>query len=97
MKPNHLYKISIAIAVVLGLSLASAEFYSVRELAAALIIFSVLFGAIGIAFLILILIQDAALRGVAYVEARLAWALGASTVASNQQHADPMLRNPRWN
>lgn len=97
MKPNHLYEISSAIVVVLGLSLASAEFYSVRELAAALIIFSVLFGVIGIAFLILILIQDAALRGVAYVEARLACVLGARNVASDQQHGDPILRNPRWN
>ena len=85
-KPIHLHKLWIATAVILGTSLAAAEFYSVRELAAAFIIFAVLFGTIGTAILSLILIQEAALKGVARIEARLA-----------QRHGDPVLRNPRWN
>jgi len=82
-KLGHLHKLWIATAVILGSSLAAAEFYPVRELAAALIIFSVLFGTTGIALLSLILIQEAALKGVAHIEARLA-----------QKHGHPVLRSP---
>lgn len=82
-KPRRLYKLWIATAVVLGTFPAAAEFYSVRELAAALIIFSVLFGTIGTAVLSLILIQEAALKRVARMEARLA-----------QRHGHPVLRSP---
>jgi len=88
-KPRHLHKLWVASAVVLallGLSVATAEFYSVRELAAALIIFSVLFGTIETALLSLLLIQQAATKGVARMEARLA-----------HRHSDLVLRSPRWN
>ena len=88
-KPRHLHKQWIAAAVVLGLlglSAAGAEFYPVRELAAALIIFSVLFGTIGTALLSLLLIQQAATKAVACMEARLA-----------HRHSDLVLGRPRWN
>ena len=86
MKPKHFQVLWIAVAVILGLSLAGLEFYPLRELAAALIIFGVFFGTIGTALLSLILIQEAALKGVARIEAHLA-----------QRHGHPVLRNPRWN
>jgi hypothetical protein len=85
MKPNHFHEMLIAIAMVLGLSLAAAEFYSVRELLASLIIFSVLFGTMGTAVLLLILIQEAVLKGAAHVKALA------------ERHGDPVLRNRRWN
>jgi CBS domain-containing protein len=44
MKTNCFHGVPSVIAVVLGLSIGAAEFYSVRELVAALIIFSILFG-----------------------------------------------------
>jgi len=83
MKPKRFYALWIAVAGILGLYLAAVEFYSVRELAAALIIFTVFFGTIGTALLSLILIQETALKGVARIEARLA-----------QRHGHPVLRSP---
>ena len=67
MKQDLSYAIA-AIASVLCLSIAVAEFYQVRELFAALAIFAVLFGTIGTALLILFLIQKAALKGVTCLE-----------------------------
>ncbi len=77
MKPKHFDALWIAPAIVLGFSLAAVEFYSMRELAAALIIFSVLFGVIGTVVLCLILIQEMSLRAVAQIEARVAHRHGA--------------------
>jgi hypothetical protein len=53
----------LAIAAVLCLSIAVAEFYQVRELFAALGIFAVLFGTIGTALLILFLTQNGSPQG----------------------------------
>ena len=73
MKANCFHGIPIVTAVVLGLSIGSAEFHPVRELVAALIIFSILFGTMGMALLSLFLIQDLALKGVAHFESRMAY------------------------
>jgi hypothetical protein len=85
-KPRQLYKLGIAAVVVIATPLAAVEFYSVREFAAALLIFSVLFGAIGTVLLSLILIQAAAVKGVARIEARLA-----------HRRGHLVFRSARWN
>ena len=68
---NHRHRIQ-ALACAMGIAIAAIGFYRVRELVAALIIFSVLFGILGIALLTLFLIQELALKGVIQVGARLA-------------------------
>ena len=85
MKAKNLHALWITPPIVVGLSLAAVEFYSVRELAAALIIFSVLFGAIGTVVLCVILIQEMSLRAMAQIEAHVA-----------HRHGAPASRNPRW-
>jgi hypothetical protein len=71
-----------AIAAVLCLSIAVADFYQVRELFAALAIFAVLFGTIGAALLILFLIQKAALKGVTCLEMGMVRVRARHTAAS---------------
>lgn len=68
MKSNCFQRVPIVIAVVVGLSMAAAEFSPVRELLAALIIFSGRFGIIGLIFLTLFLIRDLPLKGVPHFE-----------------------------
>jgi len=85
-KPRHLNKLWIPAAIVLGASLTAGEFYPIRELAAALIIFSAFFGVVGTGLLGLILIQQVALKGVECIGVRLA-----------HRHGRPALRSPRWN
>jgi hypothetical protein len=86
MKQNLPHTIP-AIAAVLCLSIAVAEFYQVRELFAALTIFAVLFGTIGMALLILILIQKAALKGMT--------CLGTGMVRFRARHTAASVRAPR--
>ena len=81
MKQNLSYTIP-AIASVLCLSIAVAEFYQVRELFAALAIFAVLFGTLGTALLILFLIQKAALKGVSCLEMGMVRVRARHTAAS---------------
>ena len=78
-----------ASAVGIGLTLATMAFYQVRELAAALIIFSVVFGTVGTAFLLLILIQEAALQGVAWLEGSMAHVRARHAAPSTHAHNFP--------
>lgn len=97
MKANCCRGVPIVIAGVLALSIGASEFYSLRELVAALIIFSILFGTVGMALMILFLIQDLALKGVAHFESRMAYVCvrhGAKSGHRNQNH---VLRSSRWN
>jgi hypothetical protein len=71
-----------AIATVLCLSIAVAEFYQVREVFAALAMFAVLFGTLATALLILFLIQKAALKGVTCLEMGMVRVRARHTAAS---------------
>jgi hypothetical protein len=93
MKTNCFRWVPIVIAVVLWLSIGAVELYPVRELVAALIIFSVLFGTMGIALLSLFLIQDLALKGVAHLESHMAYVRVRHGAISGQTDQ----RSPRWN
>ena len=65
MKRNHVMP---AVAIIVGVSVAAVEFYSVRELIAALLMFSILFGIVGAGFLILIAAEELALKGMTLLE-----------------------------
>ena len=60
-------KITKAAVGVIGLTAATTISYQIREIAAALLIFSLVFGTAGATLLLLILIQEVALWGVAEV------------------------------
>jgi hypothetical protein len=97
MKTNCFHAVPIVIVVFLGLSIGVAEFDSVRELVAALIIFSILFGTMGMALLSLLLIQDLALKGVEHLESRMARVRTRQGAVSSQRDQNHVLRSPRWN
>jgi hypothetical protein len=81
---HHLHRIQ-ALACAMGIAIAAIGFYRVRELVAALIIFSVLFGILGIALLTLFLIQELALKGRIRVGARLAGVRARHSDASGRR------------
>ena len=70
MNANHFNKI-LAATIAVGLVVATAEFYVVRELLAALVIFAVLFSAVGTALLIMVAIEESILTGITHLEARV--------------------------
>ena len=78
------------------MAVAAMRFYQVRELLAALLIFSLLFSADGIVLLILFLIQEAALKGVNCIEAACLRVRGHSGVSSKPDK-DHVFRRPGWN
>ena len=81
-------------AVVLGVSAAAFEFYPVRELVAALLMFSIVFGVVGAGFLILIATEELALKGMTLLESRLAY-IRVGTTTSPHRGRDPFVRSPR--
>jgi hypothetical protein len=60
----------VAAVIAVGLILAAAEFDLVRELLAALVIFAVLFSAVGTALLIMVAIEESILTGITHLEPR---------------------------
>jgi len=94
IKQNHWYQIQ-AIVGATGLVMAAIGFYRVRELVAALVVFSVLFGMLGIALLALFLIRELASKGVAQVEARLASVHARHGGVSSQRDSDRVLGGQR--
>jgi hypothetical protein len=94
LKRNQWYQIQ-AVAAATELAIAAIGFYRVRELVAALIIFSFLFGIVGIAFLTLFLIQELALKRVIQVVARLACVRPRHAAVSSQRNSDCALGSPR--
>jgi hypothetical protein len=91
MKWNHAVR---AMAVVLGISVAAFEFYPVREVLAALLMFSILFGIVGAGFLILIATEELALKGMTLLESRLAY-IQARTTTSPHRGRHPFVRSTR--
>jgi hypothetical protein len=86
MKRGHAFQVEAAVGAI-GLTVAAIGFYEVRELLAALVIFTVLFGSLGVAIVILFLIQELALKGVTRLEACLA-GVRARHVAANRLSVD---------
>jgi len=74
-----------------------SEFYRIRELLAALVTFTVLSSILGMAFLMMFLIEQSALKGVSYFEAGLARVRAEHYNSSVQLHPDPAFRGPQWN
>jgi hypothetical protein len=69
----------------MGIAIVAIGFYRVRELVAALIIFSVLFGILGIALLTLFLIQELVLKGGSKLgRARLTFERGVPTPVAGE-------------
>jgi hypothetical protein len=97
MKRSDCYKVTKAIVGAIAVALVAIAFYPVRELLAALLIFSVLSGTVGMALLILFLVQELALKGVTQLEARLACVRARHAAISGQLDDDQVLRSPRWN
>ena len=96
MKQGHHYQIPSTVLAAIGVAIAAVEFYQVRELLAELLIFSVLFIAMGMALLILFLIQEVALKGMARLEARMAYVHAWRSGASGMPAKYHVLRSSRW-
>jgi hypothetical protein len=78
-------KITKAAVGVIGLTVAATISYQIREIVAALLIFSLVFGVVGSTLLLLALIQEVALWGVAGV--------GAHIARLNVRHSLPSTRH----
>ena len=70
MKTDRFHKV-LAPTIVVILVVSAMEFYVVRELMAALVMFAVLFGAAGTALLIMVAIEESILTGITHLEARV--------------------------
>jgi hypothetical protein len=79
---------------VLAICAAAVQFYAVRELLAALLIFSALFGIVGFVVLVLIAIDGVALRVMTLLESGFAY-VGALTSTCIHRHRDVLLRSLR--
>ncbi len=79
------------------LALSAAVFYRVRELLAAFLLFSVVFGIVAIAILILWLVERGAHEAAVRLETHMAHIPARRIFASCRAHADHTLRNPPWN
>lgn len=87
LKRRHSYHVE-AIMAAFSVFIASMWFYPMRELVAALAIFSILFVTIGMALLILYSIENLAVRGVTRLEARVAYARSRHVALLSQQDKD---------
>lgn len=79
------------------LALCASVFYRVRELLAALILFSAVFGVVIIAVLILWLVEWTAHEGTVRLGTHIAHFQGRHVFAPARARADHIQRNPRWN
>jgi hypothetical protein len=90
-------KAVIATAGMGVLALSSAAFYRVRELLAALLLFSVLFGVVAVAVLILWLVERGAHEATVRLETRLVHIPAGHIFAPARAHAGPIHRKSPWN
>jgi hypothetical protein len=81
----HSYKLPAVIAFFIAMFIGS-EFYRIHELLAALAMFTLLFGILGLAFLMMFLVEQSALKGVSYFERGLARVRAEHHNASVQLH-----------
>ncbi len=92
----HSYRLPAIIAFFIAMFIGF-EFYRIRELLAALAMFTLLFGILGMASLMMFLVEQSALKGVSYFEAVLARVKVGHSNSSVQLHPHPAFRGPRWN
>jgi len=78
------------------LALSASVFYRVRELLAALILFSFLFGVVIVAVLILWLVERGTHEAAVRLETHMAHIPARHIFAPARAHADNIHRNPRW-
>ena len=97
MRHGRHYRISAAVLAAIGVVIAAVGFYQVRELLAELLIFSVLFGTAGMALLILLLAQEAALKGLTRLETQVGYARAWHSGVSGQPARHHVHRSSRWN
>ena len=86
-----------AAAGVGALALSSAAFYRIRELLAAFILFSVVFGVVAIAVLILWLVERGAHEAAVRIETHMAHIPAQRVVAPSRAQVAPIHRTPPWN
>jgi hypothetical protein len=79
------------------LALCASVFYRVRELLAALILFSAVFGVVIIAVLILWLVEQTAHEGAVRLGTHMAHFPARHILAPARARADHIHRNPPWN
>jgi uncharacterized membrane protein YdfJ with MMPL/SSD domain len=91
MKRTHVVR---AIAVIPAICAAAVKFYAVRELVAALLMFSVLFGIVVVVVLVFIAIDGLALKVMTLLKSDLAYA-AARSAACIHRHRDVLMRSPR--
>ena len=96
MKHTHYFPVATLTSAALATCIAAAEFYRVRELLAALAIFAVLFGIMGMALVIALLIQEAALRGMTHLEAGMVSIRARHKLALARSRSDPAHRGYHW-
>ena len=87
LKRRHSYQVKVFMAA-FGVFIASMWFYQVRELMAALTIFSILFITMGMAFLMLFLVEKTTLKGVTRLEVRVANARSQHAAVLSQRDKD---------
>jgi len=79
------------------LAFSVAVFYRVRELFAAFLLFSVVFGVVAIAFLILWLVERGAHEAAVRIETHMAHIPAQRVVAPSRAQVAPIHRTPPWN
>jgi hypothetical protein len=79
------------------LALCAAVFYRVRELLAALILFSVVFGVVIVAILILWLVGQATHEAAVHLETHMAHTPSRLIVAPARVRANHIHKSPPWN
>jgi hypothetical protein len=87
MKRSHSHQVQ-AVVGALGVAVAAMRFYQMRELLAALLIFSLIFCIVGMALLILFLIQEVTLKGLSRIEARVAYVCAGHSGVSSKPDKD---------
>lgn len=96
MKRGHHYEISGAVLAIIAVAIVAIEFFQVRELLAELLLFSVLFGVLGMALFTLYLIQEVVLKGAARIESCVAYVRARHSGVLGHLGKDHVLRSSRW-
>ncbi len=91
---NQALKAAASIGV---LAICAAVFYRVRELLAALILFSAVFAVVIVAVLILWLVGQATHEAAMHLETHMPRFPARHIVAASRGHAGHIVRNPPWN
>ena len=88
-KASYSNRIIVTAIAVIAMGVTAAISFQVRELAAALLIFSAVFGTIGISVLLLVLVEELALRGIVGIATALAHLKRAAHPVSQHAHFGP--------